>query len=100
MLRYYEKLAVEVAIPHDGHAAIVSVLKRLRRSVMALGIAGVVAASALAAGIATSGTADAGSSCTFERFNYTVASGTGDTIRMVYYECTMDGYSFSGYYVT
>ena len=34
-------------------------LKRLRRSVMALGIAGVVTASALGAGIATSGTAEA-----------------------------------------
>ena len=63
-------------------------LKRLRRPLMALGIAGVVTASALGAGIGSSGTAHAEGGCHTHIHVVPVYSGTGGTVIVKHLHCT------------
>ena len=62
-------------------------LKRLRRPLMALGIAGVVTASALGAGIGSSGTAYAQGECHTHIHFVPVYSGTGGTLIIGHRHC-------------
>ena len=66
-------------------------LKRLRRPLMALGIAGVVTASALGAGIGSSGTAYA-QACHTHIYLVPVYSGTGGTLIVQRLHCPSYGW--------
>lgn len=62
-------------------------LKRLRRPLMALGVAGVIAGSALAGGIGSSGTAEAG--CNYIAYrDVQIYTGIGDTVMVIETTCT------------